>query len=385
MKILREPKIYLYTIIAILLYHVSCITIHYYDKYTNIIGIFSVIISVYLFTKVKYFINKKYITINTLLIIFVIINLISILTNKLDVEKGLFFIIKLCCTFLFFEYVQQIKKEKQVAKIFLILNIIYYALSILFMLTRRDFYIKYGFNYLIGNKFALSYLGLNILFLYSFLYINKGEKSKKNIIIIFIIFLISLYVSITSECTTALLGNIIFIILYLKRIESLTKPRNILIVLLISCCILILFSSILLNISFIQDFIVNVLKKDLSLTGRVDIYRDVLPIINSKIFIGYGYGNSYEILDNLIGAPNTQNALLEWVFYSGILGTLLLILMIYNIFYNLNYLVNSKKEYGFKALVIGIYVYSILGMIEITIGMNYLVLLAMINVGSKKK
>ena len=98
-----------------------------------------------------------------------------------------------------------------------------------------------------------------------------------------------------------------------------------------------------------------------------------------KPFLGYGYNNSYSILYPLIQAPNTQNALVEWWFNSGIIGLGLLLYTIYICFENMKK--NKNNIINIDSFTVGIYVFLILGSIEITIGTAFFVLLLFSNVG----
>ena len=135
----------------------------------------------------------------------------------------------------------------------------------------------------------------------------------------------------------------------------------------------------ILNYKPIQFFIVEILNEDLTLTGRLEIYDNDLEIISKKLFLGYGYGNSHDVMYDAIKAPNTQNGLLECVLNFGVLGTFILLLIIYNVFKN--YDKNKNKI----PLIIYIYAFSILGMVEVTINITYIAVIALINNGLIKE
>ena len=109
----------------------------------------------------------------------------------------------------------------------------------------------------------------------------------------------------------------------------------------------------------------------------------IKKIIFQKKFLGYGYNNSYSILYPLIQAPNTQNALVEWWFISGLIGLGLLLTSIYINFENMKK--NYAKKFNEDSFIMGIYIFLILGSIEITIGTAFFVLLLFSNIGNFKE
>ena len=129
----------------------------------------------------------------------------------------------------------------------------------------------------------------------------------------------------------------------------------------------------ILNIPIFQHLIVDVLKEDLTLTGRTIIYTHMMNLLDSEPFWGYGNGTAsffttYYINENL---TNTQNGLLNDFIDWGGCGVIALILLMIAVFKNSP--LNKTKINPFICLAA---VYIILSSIEITLGLRFLVLLS---------
>lgn len=369
-------KIKISSIMAILLYHIIFINLYYVEKYSLIIQAFALILFFYLALKMKFFINSRYLKVNILLFSFISIMLISSIVN-VNAQRGVFQVVKLLEVFLFFEYIKQIGNEKNTIRIFTILTFIYIIINDLLMFLSPSLFYLNNSNYLLGNKFQVSYIHilLPILYMYYNSLINKKDVS--NMVASIITLLFAMFISAYTECTTGLVGTILFTVFYfcMRKKNKKVNAKAIIIVLLISCSILLIFSNIV-KLKPVEYIIVNILHEDVTLTGRTIIYENIFNIIGSKWLLGYGYGNSYDVMSEQLNYPNTQNALLEYWLTTGIAGMILLIILIYKILNNYNKNINS--------LIIYLLVFCILGSIEITISTIFLAVLAIINEGDNK-
>lgn len=369
-------KIKISSIMAILLYHIIFINLYYVEKYSLITQAFALILFFYLALKMKFFINSRYLKVNILLFSFISIMLISSIVN-VNAQRGVFQVVKLLEVFLFFEYIKQIGNEKNTIRIFTILTFIYIIINDLLMFLSPSLFYLNNSNYLLGNKFQVSYIHilLPILYMYYNSLINKKDVS--NMVASIITLLFAMFISAYTECTTGLVGTILFTVFYfcMRKKNKKVNAKAIIIVLLISCSILLIFSNIV-KLKPVEYIIVNILHEDVTLTGRTIIYENIFNIIGSKWLLGYGYGNSYDVMSEQLNYPNTQNALLEYWLTTGIAGMILLIILIYKILNNYNKNINS--------LIIYLLVFCILGSIEITISTIFLAVLAIINEGDNK-
>lgn len=374
---LNHFKIYLYPIIAILVYHVTFVKYYYVKDYTIPTIIMIIPICLYLFLNInKILKTSRYKAINSYLIIFSCLIFISSLINFSNFDSSILFICKLWICFLFFEYIHIIKKIDKVLLIYIILSTVYAIVSLKLYNTNISLFYDYGKNYFIGNKFDVAYI-VYISFMMLYAWFNIKEKNGKlNKLILISYYIFSMYVSNVVGCSTMIVGNLLTLLFLLIPNWCLKKESNIIITIVVSTVFLFVFSGIL-NISFIHDFIVNVLNKDTTLTGRMKIYSNIFTIIWQNLFFGVGYGNSYSTFMNIMNAPNAQNALLDWVVQIGVIGTVFLLQFVNKIFKNLK-LKDMKK---FKPIIVALYIFSILGMVEITINMCFFTLLAIVNSG----
>lgn len=365
-------------IIAFLLYHSCFINLYYVSEYKKIMVLCIIPTIIYFIFKAKEIVLEKYKKINLLLFIFSAILLFSSLLNWVNIDGTIWFILKLWCVFIFWEHVNERKLVSPVLAIYILLSVFYTVYSLYYYNLDESLFYYYDRNFFVGNKFDLSYLAfLSFIFL-KYYYVINNKNGIKPKMLLMILWIFSIYVSSFTGCSTMLLGNFLAIFL-LKLVKSslLYKTKNVVILLIISSVILLFFSTIITNIEFVRNFIVNVLKKDVSLTGRVEIYENIFPIIGEKIFFGYSYGNSFYTLMEKISAPNAQNALLDWWIMSGIFGVIVIVNIIIRIFKNVNILGNEKL----KPIVVGIYTFIFLGMVEITINITFFTLLAILNIG----
>lgn len=369
-------KVKIITIISILVFHVVFVNLTMIDFYNKIIGIFMIILLLFLIKKMpKYF--KENFKLNIILILFSISMTVSSYLN--DSNNQIVFLGKVFIIFLFMEYVKSINEEKRCYKVFFYLSLFYCILNDVFMFLKPPVVIGYNEYYLIGNKFGIPFFHMIVLTMYLLLK-DISLVERKNLIGGFELmwFAFSLFITLYLKCTTLLIGYVIYFlfIVFQKIIEKkIYIPKFFLIIVIISSLLLIVFSEILMN-NYIASFIVNVLHKDITLTGRMNIYGKIFPVLNEKIIFGYGYGNSYDILMDKMSAPNTQNGILECIFNYGIVGTMLMLTLFYKIMKSLFYDCENKKYYS---IVVNIYIYIILGCVEITYGLPLFALFAMIN------
>jgi len=199
-----------------------------------------------------------------------------------------------------------------------------------------------------------------------------------------LLFACTIIISVFVSSASGIVGSfflLLFIIFNKKIINVITKPLSPVLTLLFSCSFLFLFDAIL-NSPLVKFIIEYILGRDSTLTGRMWIYDNVFNILPGHIWTGYGHGSTYEICKKLLGVSNTQNGLIEIQVQYGILGVLLVILLIYHVFkYNRKFQ-NSMSNMPFMGLI---YMYILLASIEITISLEFFILLSLVTISSKAK
>ena len=122
--------------------------------------------------------------------------------------------------------------------------------------------------------------------------------------------------------TTGIIGNIVILILICiplsRKVKTvLAKPSTMLLILLV-VNFLIVGSDSLIQIPAVRNIIVNILHKDLTLTGRNKIYAMLPMLYVDHWFFGYGYNS--DVFAGLIGYGNAQNGILQYILDCGLVG-----------------------------------------------------------------
>ncbi|MBW3078679.1 O-antigen ligase family protein [Bifidobacterium simiiventris] len=255
------------------------------------------------------------------------------------------------------------RKGKQL----LVINIFYYCTLFWVVLSDALMFSVPQYNdannYLLGNKFTVSYIHI---FLFC-LYLEKTILCKKPLnnifLIIYSIFVFSII--LYCSCTTALVGFVILLVMLVLHhyLCVLSRPFLPVLFIILADSILIIIPNIL-KLSFVKGFIEGFLGKDLTLTGRTYIYKNVIQIIRKNIFFGNGWGSAYSVMTTSLGAntPNAQNGLLNLMVELGIVGVLLFCLFVYICFYS----VSKSSLNDLYPINSYCYILIILSMVEIT-------------------
>ena len=240
-------------------------------------------------------------------------------------------------------------------------------------------FINYDFsspneNYLIGNKFVVSYLHCFFCAILLLMINSKGiiggklvQKGKMRInkYILFVLgFLIfSLLISLKVTCTTGAIINACFLLMcFLPKylMKKISKPSILLLFLLVSNIIFFGTNSIL-NTDFFQYIVYEVLHKSFTWTGRLHIWEIVFDLIKIQPWLGYGYYNN--IVVDYISFGNAQNGVLKIIIDSGILGLLSYLAILTYCFKS----ANKKNMYYIFPIYIFMYSMFIASLVEINL------------------
>lgn len=235
--------------------------------------------------------------------------------------------------------------------------------------------------FLVGSKFTVVYFHINLL---TFWFIKSretlfGNRSIKYIAIVGITFI--WFVSIYVDCITGILGCVIMIILFWfiqsrkqKTLLKLSSPA----VMLSAMAASVIFpfvAGVVVSLPFVRHILLNVVNRSTNLTGRLNIYVDFVDGMHDHWLWGYGMGNANTAAIRLFGYANAQNALLQWVFQLGVVGTACMVALMTTVLWRRN---KSNAVARSMPLVCLIYLYIILGMIEITYSMSFLLLFGLL-------
>lgn len=276
------------------------------------------------------------------------------------------------------------------------IKLVYYYVLLLVVLT--DIFMFTGLftfgtekypNYLVGTKFTVVYMHLNLFALWVMQQWEKnGERSVKKWLIwcaAAVVALVAIYVN----CMSGVLGIAFLAWLVMRRSSAkrtarlLTSPTFFIIC--ISACTLVAFViGFFLDLPFVTAFIEDVLGRSATLTGRVNIYLGYADAMENRWLLGYGYGSSNLVSYQFFGCANAQNAVLQWILQCGVVTTALLITLFTLIMKQVNVCRKDLKA-AIEMLVVLVYTYIMLGIVEITYSMSFILMMALIFMATNDK
>lgn len=244
-------------------------------------------------------------------------------------------------------------------------------------------------SYLIGTKFSVSYAHIYLLAFFLSKTRNRSVVNQINVLLLIVYITIVFFITSKVDCNTGLIGCIIFVALVLILNAS---PSNALkkfgapvlfTIILIGSALFAFASEQILSLPSVANFVVNVLHRDVTMTGRTEIYGVYLDVMKEHWLWGYGYIRSVNIFKPLFfGCANAQNALLQWITQIGILSTGILVTLFITIFKQLS---KNKDLKTIMPMIALIYTFVLLGTVEITINMNFFLWMALIFMWSRQK
>ena len=238
-------------------------------------------------------------------------------------------------------------------------------------------------TYLVGSKFNVAYLHMNLLtmwFMRSKLRIRRVRFARVKILLMA---LLIMAICLRVDVMSGVLGCLALIALFIlsgkpkgRKLAKLASPA----VLMLTIALSILFAFIanwVINIPAIRFVVEDVLKRDTTITGRLNIYEDFAANMQGHWLAGYGLGNGNAVAKRLFGYENVQNGVLDWVLQVGVFATGSLLAMIVVVFRQLSRR-RGQALAPIMPLVSLLYMYIILGMIETTMDMSFFLWVAMI-------
>ena len=189
-------------------------------------------------------------------------------------------------------------------------------------------------------------------------------------------------IAIRVNCMSGVLGSCFMAALLVwmnrnKRVCRVFLSPKMLVVCMAASVIFAFTVGFVLDIPFVVRFIENVLGRNTTLTGRVAIYKGYAEAMHKNWLLGYVYGSANAMSVRFFGCADAQNAILQWILQSGILTTSMLLLLFVRIF-------KQVQAYGFrlddfpKPLITLVYTYIMLGTVEITFSMSFILWIALI-------
>lgn len=239
--------------------------------------------------------------------------------------------------------------------------------------------------YLIGNKFAVSYL--HMFFLGIFLCKHAISRNFiRRIITNIIVTAFCAFICYMVDCNTGIVGCIVigsltFLIGRKKKVSDfLLRPATYLIIFCGLTFLLVGTQVLLNNVSF-QNIISNVFNRGVTWTGRLEMFQLTLQAFYKQPIWGYGINSTY--VQQILGWGNAQNGILKIMLDTGIMGIISFLIVVYSVFYKAR-----KKENMIKIFPIVSFLYgmAVCSTVEINISGLYFWALALVyNVKESRK
>ena len=256
------------------------------------------------------------------------------------------------------------------------------GLSDILMFTGLMEFWNGGFEtYLVGTKFTVIYFHMNLMVLWYVKNRERFHRDKKARRVIYWGMPVAFLTAIRVDCISGILGCLVLFILIMimdKPIQKKLLKLSSHWALLLAMAIGVIFpfvSKTILDMPFVTYVVENLLGRDNKLTGRLNIFLAYGDRMQDNWQWGYGYGNGNVVSEALFGYANSQNAMLHWVIQIGIPATVCLVLFWLMIFRRIAKAPEKSRCMPFVALI---YVYIVLGMIEITYSMIFILWFAVI-------
>lgn len=368
------------TVLSVLIFLTQFISLPYFSWYNYIRYFAILIVSIYVIRRYKYLMKKKYVLVNLFVLLFSLMLIGTSYLNRYQISSRNPFLasivfVSLLLTFLgFMEIMIEKKQVHQVINVFFKTAMIVLLITDVLIVLFPNLYLSFGENYFVGTKFEVVYLHFFLACLYMGK-INRVKFNRSESIIAIGMLLWTFCIGTMVKCSTGIVGTVILLLLLflMKKRENLFMNPISYMVVQCLCFSFIFFCEFILNNPTIETFIVDILGKNTTMSGRLNIYAYV-PIMltrNNAWMTGFGYATSYEIGRRSFGFPDTQNGILEWIWNAGIPTTIIMIISFMSILYiSKKYSSNINKKALFPMIGL-LYLLTILGTVEITISQMY--------------
>ena len=323
-------KIRISHLIVVLLY-ISLFRNYWFpDSFNQFLKIMTlVLVGVYIFPK-----TRKKTLINECLFVsflFVLSSIVAYYNNNIsfrNVINCIIYVGIICALYYCLLYFTKSEKSAEFFDIFYRMTWIYCSLSIVDIIRFGTMSDKLVY-YFAGNKFSTCYHFMFLIIL--FYYKNKDLILKRiiNKVQFLLLCLTSILVPIATDCSTAIVGMFFLIILLIlpTHLQDLLKKPQFVFIFLVTINALIFASDFLLQSTWWQHIVVDILGESSTMTGRTIIYPYIQTIIRGNPWWGYGYGN-LEVL-NVVSFGNAQNGLMQTIIDYGVIGTVGFCYLIY--------------------------------------------------------
>lgn len=219
---------------------------------------------------------------------------------------------------------------------------------------------EYNRQFFLGGKNALCMFTVPTIF-YNYLYYNLTKK-KMTISCIFIIILAIITPMIGGSSTGTVVS--ILMMLFIMIGEKIRFNPIIMYIVYIIILIVILNPLIISNIGFLNNLITDILNKDLTFTGRTEIWDVTTNLIVHNLF-GYGRGNTV-LSSYLLHVDEAHNIFLQLLLDGGIVS-----LVVFVYYFLTCVFTKNRNKFNYKIINITQITIFSLFLIGLTESMTY--------------
>ncbi|MGM9637100.1 MAG: O-antigen ligase family protein [Eubacteriales bacterium] len=370
------------SVIAVCLYILQFVGMPYTPWYNYVKYGLIIVIGIYILKRVRVLFQKKYNVLNLMAIAFTALVIFSSYVNRNRVSGRNILLASIIFGAIFLEafFTLEILTEqgsiKKTLRLFRNCAIVEICICDALMLLLPDVFWIEGIDCLIGSKFGVMYAHLwTIMFVLICRFINQKKWFDLRMALIFIW---TGFISIQVDCVTGFVGLVfLFLIMLLinKFRKQMINPVAVT-VLLVACFLFVFGYDFVLSNPTVNHLIVDVFNRQGTMNSRLSIFEMTLTYLKGHWLLGVGYGSSYELGMAYGNFADTQNSILEWIWQAGIPATLIMVLLIIFIFTRIARIHSgTESKYGYPVVAL-IYVYLLLGSVEIMMNNTFFALCA---------
>jgi len=182
------------------------------------------------------------------------------------------------------------------------------------------------------GKFSVAYVLLVFLAFLKFATRKlRGQLKIVANVAFFCIALLSIWACKAIDCSTGMVAIGIFTLFLCMPAKFIRKLDNkyIMLIVMSAALVIIFMIGVILSLPVVQHIIIEVLGEDLTLTGRVELYSLLLPLLKETGVFGNGFGSYATTRLGYGGWYNAQNGLSEIILTYGYFGFVAFLVMVF--------------------------------------------------------
>lgn len=239
-----------------------------------------------------------------------------------------------------------------------------------------DFYIG---TFLLGNKFKVGYAHLFFLIFLAFSLKADYYFHLKMAAASLVLVAVCIYV----KCSTIALGGLyLFLIMLLYPwIKRVVISKFWMVLLYSSSAAFPVLYTAVVNVSAVKFVIVDVLHRNITLTGRTNVYPVIGETVKESPLFGHGFESTIiteKTFDGWHGYSNVQNGFLDIVINYGVIGAILFTALVAFLIFIAIRKNTDRKLHAINIALLALQVLMIIGTVEISYRYQFFVFLALL-------